>query len=87
MVFSVHHETRQRRGGVPDAAGNVRRKEMGNQAKAGYERYQKPGGIHYVPVWRIFGFSGANMATNLYMGLTMIMSYYLNGYVGMAVFR
>ncbi len=58
---------------------------MGNQAKAGYEKYQKPGGIHYVPVWRIFGFSGANMAVNLYMGLTMIMSYYLNGYVGMAV--
>ncbi|MGI6110923.1 MAG: hypothetical protein ACOYBK_01560 [Bilifractor sp.] len=40
-----------------------------------------------MPVWRIFRFSGANMAVNLYMGLTMIMSYYLNGYVGMAVFR
>ena len=48
-------------------------------------RYMKDGGIHFVPVWRIIGFSGANMAVNLYMGLTMIMSYYLNGYVGMAV--
>lgn len=50
-----------------------------------YEKYRKGDGIHYVPVWRIFGFSGGNMAINLYMGLTMIMSYYLNGYVGMAV--
>lgn len=50
-----------------------------------YQRYIKQDGIHFVPVWRIIGFSGANMAVNLYMGLTMIMSYYLNGYVGMAV--
>lgn len=49
------------------------------------EKYVKENGIHFVPVWRIIGFSGANMAVNLYMGLTMIMSYYLNGYVGMAV--
>ncbi|MDD6716848.1 MAG: MFS transporter [Firmicutes bacterium] len=48
-------------------------------------KYLKDDGIHFVPVWRIIGFSGANMAVNLYMGLTMIMSYYLNGYVGMAV--
>ncbi len=51
----------------------------------GYKKYLKEDGIHYVPVWRIIGFSGANMAVNLYMGLTMIMSFYLNGYVGMAV--
>ncbi len=51
----------------------------------GYKRYIKENGVHFVPVWRIIGFSGANMAVNLYMGLTMIMSFYLNGYVGMAV--
>ena len=50
-----------------------------------YKKYIKENGIHNVPVWRIVGFSGANMAVNLYMGLTMIMSFYLNGYVGMAV--
>lgn len=50
-----------------------------------YKKYMKQDGIHFVPVWRIIGFSGANMAVNLYMGLTMIMSFYLNGYVGMAV--
>ncbi len=50
-----------------------------------YKKYMKENGIHFVPIWRIIGFSGANMAVNLYMGLTMIMSYYLNGYVGMAV--
>ena len=49
-------------------------------------KYIGENGIHRVPVWRIVGFSGANMAVNLYMGLTMIMSFYLNGYVGMAVF-
>lgn len=58
--------------------------ETENQPK--YMKYVKGNGIHNVPVWRIIGFSGANMAVNLYMGLTMIMSYYLNGYVGMAVF-
>lgn len=55
------------------------------KANESYKRYLKANGIHNVPVWRIIGFSGANMAINLYMGLTMIMSYYLNGYVGMAV--
>lgn len=53
--------------------------------KTDYQKYMKENGIHRVPVWRIIGFSGGNMAVNLYMGLTMIMSYYLNGYVGMAV--
>lgn len=42
-------------------------------------------GIHRVEPWRIVGFSGVNLAVNLYMGLTMYMSYYLNGFVGMAV--
>lgn len=59
---------------------------MGTNNAASYAKFEKGNGIHFVPVWRIVGFSGANMAVNLYMGLTMIMSFYLNGYVGMAVF-
>ena len=58
---------------------------MEKTMKSGPERFMKENGIHFVPVWRIFGFSMSNMAVNLYIGLTMIMSYYLNGYVGMAV--
>ena len=58
---------------------------MSDSIQAKYQKYMKEDGIHFVPVWRIIGFSGANMAVNLYMGLTMIMSFYLNGYVGMAV--
>ena len=48
-------------------------------------KYVKENGIHRVEPWRIVGFSGVNLAVNLYMGLTMYMSYYLNGFVGMAV--
>ena len=58
---------------------------MDSSSNEKIKKYKKEDGIHFVPVWRIFGFSGANMAVNLYMGITMIMSYYLNGYVGMAV--
>ena len=58
---------------------------MDSSSNEKIKRYMKEDGIHFVPIWRIFGFSGANMAVNLYMGITMIMSYYLNGYVGMAV--
>lgn len=59
---------------------------MGMSNSASYAKYEKGNGIHFVPIWRIVGFSGANMAVNLYMGLTMIMSFYLNGYVGLGVF-
>ena len=52
---------------------------MDSSSNEKIKRYMKEDGIHFVPVWRIFGFSGANMAVNLYMGITMIMSYYLNG--------
>ncbi len=48
-------------------------------------KYDKGNGIHNVPLWRIIGFCGGNLATNMYMGLTMFMAYYLNGFVGMAV--
>ena len=49
------------------------------------QKYVMEKGIHRVEPWRIVGFSGVNLAVNLYMGLTMYMSYYLNGFVGMAV--
>lgn len=48
-------------------------------------KYIKENGIHFVPTWRLIGFCGANLAVSLYMGLTMYMAYYLNGFVGMAV--
>ena len=40
---------------------------MDSSSNEKIKRYMKEEGIHYVPVWRIFGFSGANMAVNLYM--------------------
>ena len=49
------------------------------------QKYVMEKRIHRVEPWRIIGFSGVNLAVNLYMGLTMYMSYYLNGFVGMAV--
>lgn len=48
-------------------------------------KYDRGNGIHGVPAWRIIGFTGLNLAINLYMGITMQMSYFLNGFVGMAV--
>lgn len=59
---------------------------MGANKVEPYAKYEREGGIHFVPVWRIVGFSGANLAVNLYMGLNMLMSFYLNGYVGLGVF-
>ena len=53
--------------------------------KAERNLYAMEHGVHRVEPWRIVGFSGVNLAVNLYMGLTMYMSYYLNGFVGMAV--
>ena len=53
--------------------------------KAERNLYTMEHGVHRVEPWRIVGFSGVNLAVNLYMGLTMYMSYYLNGFVGMAV--
>ncbi len=49
------------------------------------QKYVMEKRIHRVEPWRIIGFSRVNLAVNLYMGLTMYMSYYLNGFVGMAV--
>ena len=46
---------------------------MDSSSNEKIKRYMKEDGIHFVPVWRILGFSGANMAVNLYMGITMIM--------------
>jgi Na+/melibiose symporter-like transporter len=63
----------------------IKQEDIMSDMENKHQKYMKEGGIHFVPVWRIVGFSGANMAVNLYMGLTIIMSFYLNGYVGMAV--
>lgn len=45
-------------------------------------KYQRPGGIHRVPLWRIGGFALNNTATNLYMFLMNYVAYYLVGFVG-----
>ena len=47
-------------------------------------KYQRPGGIHRVPLWRIGGFVLNNTATNLYLVLMTYVSYYLGGFVGVS---
>lgn len=47
-------------------------------------KYQREGGIHRVPLWRIGGFCLNNTATNLYLMFMGYVSYYLGGFVGMA---
>ena len=47
-------------------------------------KYQREGGIHRVPLWRIGGFVLNNTATNLYLVFLGYVSFYLNGFVGMA---
>ena len=40
--------------------------KMGNSSNVeSYAKYERGNGIHFVPVWRIVGFSGANLAVNL----------------------
>lgn len=46
-------------------------------------KYQREGGIHRVPLWRIGGFALNNTATNLYLVMMGYVSYYLGGFVGM----
>lgn len=47
-------------------------------------KYQRPGGIHRVPLWRIGGFCLNNTATNAYLVLMGYVAYYLGGFVGVA---
>lgn len=47
-------------------------------------KYQREGGIHRVPLWRIGGFALNNTATNLYLVMMGYVSFYLGGFVGMA---
>lgn len=47
-------------------------------------KYQRPGGIHRVPLWRIGGFALNNTATNMYLILMNYVAYYLGGFVGVA---
>ena len=49
---------------------------------ADISKYQREGGIHRVPLWRIGGFALNNTATNLYMFLMNYVAYYLVGIVG-----
>ena len=42
------------------------------------QKYVMEKGIHRVEPWRIVGFSGVNLAVNLYMGLTMYIQQKLN---------
>lgn len=46
-------------------------------------KYQREGGIHRVPLWRIYGFVLNNTATNLYLMLMNYVAFYLGGFVGM----
>lgn len=48
-------------------------------------KYYGENGIHRVPLWRIAGFSLNNQATNFYMMLMTMVSYYLTGFVGVLV--
>lgn len=48
-------------------------------------KYYGENGIHRVPLWRIAGFSLNNQATNFYLMLMTMVSYYLTGFVGVLV--
>lgn len=50
---------------------------------ADISKYQREGGIHRVPLWRIGGFALNNTATNLYLMYMGYVSFYLGGFVGM----
>ena len=47
-------------------------------------KYQRPGGIHRVPLWRIGGFALNNTATNIYLIMMNYVAFYLGGFVGVA---
>lgn len=53
---------------------------MGNTSK-----YYGENGIHRVPLWRIGGFALNNTATNLYLMMMGYVSFYLMGFVGVAM--
>ncbi len=48
-------------------------------------KYYGENGIHRVPLWRIGGFALNNTATNLYMFFMNYVSFYLMGWVGVAM--
>ncbi len=49
------------------------------------QKYIVGNGIHRVPLWRVCGFCLNNTATNMYLFLMNYVSYYLVGWVGVAV--
>lgn len=48
-------------------------------------KYYGENGLHRVPLWRVAGFALNNTATNSYMFLMNFVTYYLTGFVGVAV--
>ena len=52
--------------------------------KTASSKYYGENGIHRVPMWRIAGFALNNAATNMYLLLMTMVSYYLIGFVGVA---
>ena len=51
----------------------------------GNAKYDREGGIHRVPIWRIGGFALNNTATNIWLLLMSFIAYYINGWVGLGV--
>ena len=51
----------------------------------GNSKYDREGGIHRVPIWRIVGFALNNTATNIWLLLMSFIAYYINGWVGLGV--
>ncbi len=51
----------------------------------GNTKYDRGNGIHGVPIWRIAGFALNNLASNVYIMMMSFLTYYLVGFVGVAV--
>lgn len=58
---------------------------MAKNTVAKKDPYDRGNGLHGVPIWRIAGFALNNTATNFYLMLMSMVSYYLIGFVGVAV--
>ena len=54
-------------------------------AASKYAKYWTPDGLHHASKLRIYGFNLNNVATNMYFFLMAYASYYMIGFVGMAV--
>lgn len=59
---------------------------MSTQTESKYAKYWTPDGLHHCSPLRMWGFTCNNVATNMYFFLMAYSTYYLIGFVGMAVF-